>query len=157
VDAAPIAKLTVTPGYGPAPIYVTFDATESFDAEGGIAEYRFDFDADGIIDYSTLDESPPETTSTGKAVEIEPGDTPGIVTVRFMKGDAEYMYPSVSVLDEAGFESLSGDREARRVVLGAGTSLRMGWKQFITSTRVFGSRTIERPCDRTAGGIRRQP
>lgn len=105
VDEAPIAKLTVSPNYGAAPIYVTFDATESFDAEGGIAEYRFDFDADGIIDYSTLDESPPETTSTGKAVEIEPGGEPGIVTVRFMKGDAEYMYPSVSVLDEAGFES----------------------------------------------------
>ncbi len=105
VDEAPIAKLTVSPNYGPAPIYVTFDATESFDAEGQIAEYRFDFDADGIIDYSTLDESPPETTSTGKAAEIEPGGEPGIITVRFMKGDKEYMYPSVRVLDEAGFES----------------------------------------------------
>jgi len=77
-------------------------------ASRGIVEYRFDFDADGIIDYSTLDDTPPETTSAGKAVEIVPGAEPGIVTARFLKGDKEYMYPSVVAVDEAGLESHPG-------------------------------------------------
>ncbi|WP_135824581.1 PKD domain-containing protein [Halorussus ruber] len=37
---------------------VTFDATDSFDSETGIAEYRWDFDGDGSFERNTSAESP---------------------------------------------------------------------------------------------------
>src|SRR5205823_6028194 len=44
----PVARLTVTPSSGPAPLSVTADASASSDPDGTIASYRFDF-GDGTV------------------------------------------------------------------------------------------------------------
>ena len=47
-SSAPVARLTVTPASGPAPLTVTADASASTDADGQVVSYRFDF-GDGTI------------------------------------------------------------------------------------------------------------
>src|SRR5204862_1396767 len=44
----PVARLTVTPSSGTAPLAVTADASTSSDADGTIASYKFDF-SDGTV------------------------------------------------------------------------------------------------------------
>src|SRR5262249_5716633 len=44
----PVARLTVTPSSGAAPLSVTANASASTDADGTIASYRFDF-GDGTV------------------------------------------------------------------------------------------------------------
>jgi parallel beta-helix repeat protein len=45
---APVARLSVTPGSGPAPLAVTADASAASDADGPLVSYRFDF-GDGTV------------------------------------------------------------------------------------------------------------
>ena len=49
----PTALLSAAPVLGEAPLTVDFDASGSSDPDGVIAEYRFDFDGDGIFDLVT--------------------------------------------------------------------------------------------------------
>ena len=59
---APVAAFVATPSSGEAPLEVTFDASASFDADGPIVSYAWDF-GDGVMDtgvvvshtYTTLD------------------------------------------------------------------------------------------------------
>src|SRR5207244_6981387 len=44
----PVARLTVTPASGTAPLAVTADASASSDPDGSITSYRFDF-GDGTV------------------------------------------------------------------------------------------------------------
>src|SRR5204863_6175789 len=44
----PVARLTVTPSSGTAPLSVTADGSASSDADGHVASYRFDF-GDGTV------------------------------------------------------------------------------------------------------------
>ena len=47
-NARPVAAMTATPTSGKSPLAVNFSAAGSTDADGGIANYRFDF-GDGIV------------------------------------------------------------------------------------------------------------
>ncbi len=49
----PVIGLTVTPASPHAREQVTFDASASYDPDGQIAEYDWDFDGDGVIDQRT--------------------------------------------------------------------------------------------------------
>src|SRR5207244_7444492 len=47
-NQAPVARLTVTPSSGTAPLRVTADASASSEPDGTIVSYRFDF-GDGTV------------------------------------------------------------------------------------------------------------
>lgn len=56
VNQDPIADITATPGSGDAPLDVTLDASDSYDPDGTIVKYEFDFDESaGWQDYGTTD------------------------------------------------------------------------------------------------------
>jgi len=59
-NQAPEAVLAVTPMSGDAPLTVTFDATGSYDPDGSIYSYSWDFDGDG-----TFGEPGPEAAEQG--------------------------------------------------------------------------------------------
>jgi|GEM_PF-1450196 len=53
----PIARFTASPDSGFAPLTVSFDASSSYDPDGTISEYRWDWENDGTIDaYGELEE-----------------------------------------------------------------------------------------------------
>ncbi|MEP0815251.1 MAG: hypothetical protein HRF49_11395 [bacterium] len=105
INQSPIARLKITPDYGAAPFDVTFDASLSNDPDGTIAEHRFDFDGDGLQDYSTLDPEPPAESSAGLVEDIAIGASPGIVTGKCRTGNENYFYPKVTVVDDKAEES----------------------------------------------------
>lgn len=49
----PVADLVADPVLGEAPHTVTFDASGSYDSDGYIVSYEFDFDGDGVVDLNT--------------------------------------------------------------------------------------------------------
>ena len=49
----PVANLSATPLSGTAPLDVSFDASASFDSDGTIVNYEWDWEGDGIYDAST--------------------------------------------------------------------------------------------------------
>jgi len=106
VNAAPVAKLAVDTDYGGAPLTVTFDASESHDDDGTIAEYRFDFDGDGIVDYSTNDAEPPTESSGGTVTDIMLGESPWLVTATYIQFSSEFYPSSVTAVDNLDGESL---------------------------------------------------
>jgi hypothetical protein len=106
----PVARLSLSPDFAGAPAVITFDASQSYDPDGSIVEYRWYFDADGIVDWSTSDSAPPAASSSGEVDAITPGDPPGpglppatvIVTYERTAGYADYVYPRVRVIDDKG-------------------------------------------------------
>jgi len=52
-NAPPVASLSATPTTGTAPLDVNFDASASFDPDGSIVNYEWDWEGDGIYDAST--------------------------------------------------------------------------------------------------------
>ncbi|MCH7472506.1 hypothetical protein IIA79_06090, partial [bacterium] len=100
----PVAGLSVTPDFAGAPAEITLDASASYDPDGTIAEYQWDFDADGIIDWTSTDPVQ-DTSSDGTVTNIKPGAQPGLVTVTYSQGSAEWYYPSVVVTDDEAAES----------------------------------------------------
>ena len=65
VNLSPVAHLSLSPDFAGAPAVITLSASQSYDADGSIAEYRWDLDDDGTIDYSTSDPAPPAQSSGG--------------------------------------------------------------------------------------------
>lgn len=110
VNQYPVARLSLNPTFAGAPAVITFDASQSTDADGNIVEYRWDFDADGVVDWSTEDATVPDKSSGGEVDTITPGDPPGAelppstVTVTYERtaGYADYLYPRVTVVDDKG-------------------------------------------------------
>ncbi len=52
-NQAPIADLTANPTSGDAPLTVNFDASGSYDPDGSIVQYRWDFEGDTVYDETT--------------------------------------------------------------------------------------------------------
>ena len=61
----PVASLTVSPSAGAAPLAVALDASASYDPDGVIAAYRWDFDGDGAVDAETTGPTAAHTYATG--------------------------------------------------------------------------------------------
>lgn len=74
-NTPPQPSLTATPASGDAPLTVELDASGSYDPDGAIVKYEWDFDGDDIIDgYSAYE---PTATHTYTV----PGDFPAIVII----------------------------------------------------------------------------
>jgi hypothetical protein len=114
VNFAPVAKLSVSPDFGGAPVVITLDASASYDLDGSLAELQWDLDADGTVDYKTSDPVPPAASSGGDIDCIipgpppdggsppGPGNAPRSLSARYTQGSAKYMYPKVRVVDDKG-------------------------------------------------------
>ncbi|HES58286.1 MAG TPA: hypothetical protein ENO21_02535, partial [Firmicutes bacterium] len=107
VNRSPVARLSVSPGFAGAPAEITLDASASYDLDGTIAAYMWDFDADGTPDWLSTDPVP-ETSSDGIVSTIAPG-VDGVVTVTYNQGNAEWYYPTVVAIDQLGASSQSSN------------------------------------------------
>ena len=103
VNHGPVASLSVTPGFAGAPAEITLDATASYDVDGTVAAYHWDFDGDGIVDWVST-EPVPEQSSGGTVELITPG-AEGVVTATYTQGSAEWLYPSVVAVDDQDAQS----------------------------------------------------
>jgi hypothetical protein len=122
VNRSPVARLNVDPGFAGAPAEITLDASASYDMDGSIAAYEWDFDADGTPDWLSTDPVP-ETSSGGAVTEVTPGAA-GIVTVSYNQGSEEWYYPSVVAID---------DQDARSQPANATLGI-SGWVQQLVSS-----------------------
>jgi serine protease AprX len=52
-EAPPVAVVTAAPTSGSAPLEVTFDGAASYDPDGAVASYRWDWEGDGTVDAVT--------------------------------------------------------------------------------------------------------
>lgn len=108
VNQVPVARLSLNPEFAGAPAVIMLDASQSTDADGSIVVYKWDFDGDNIIDWSTSDASVPDKSSGGDVDTITPGDppVPGLppttVTATYHQGYDHYIYPRVTVVDDDG-------------------------------------------------------
>ena len=100
VNSSPVANLSVTPDFAGAPAVITLDATASYDPDGSIAAYEWDFDGDGTTDWLSIDPLP-EASSDGTVDSFEEV-SPGKIRATYRQGSAEYLVPSVEVMDNAG-------------------------------------------------------
>ena len=104
VNSSPIANLSVTPDFAGAPAEITLDATASYDPDGSIAAWDWDFDGDGTTDWLSTDPLP-ETSSDGTVDNFEEVSQ-GKIRATYHQGRAEYYSPSVEVMDNAGATSV---------------------------------------------------
>ena len=65
-DQPPVAALAVTPSSGGSPMTSTLDGSASYDPDGTVVAYRWDFDGDGSIDATTAGPSVTHTYTTGR-------------------------------------------------------------------------------------------
>lgn len=65
-DVAPVAALVATPSSGSSPLTVTLDASGSYDPDGSVASYRWDFNGDGTVDAVTTTPQIAYTYGTGR-------------------------------------------------------------------------------------------
>lgn len=100
VNSSPVASLSVSPDFAGAPAEITLDATASYDPDGSIAAWEWDFDGDGITDWLSTDPLP-EQSSDGTVDSFEEVN-PGVVKVTYRQGFAEYLEPTIEVMDNAG-------------------------------------------------------
>ena len=107
VNLAPSAELSVTPDYDSARAEIAFDAAGSYDLDGSLAEFAWDINGDGTVDYRSTDPAPPAGSSSGAAGGITPGAQPGQLTATFIRGSADYYHPTVRVTDNGGLTSLA--------------------------------------------------
>ncbi|HAF70858.1 TPA: hypothetical protein DCL37_05870 [Candidatus Acetothermia bacterium] len=67
----PVASLAVTPAEPRARQEITLDASASYDPDGRIVEYRWDFDGDGVVDLSSTDPTVRYTYPSGGSYNLE--------------------------------------------------------------------------------------
>ena len=65
-DQPPVASLAATPSAGGSPMTVTLDASASYDPDGSVAQYRWDFNGDGVVDATTTTPLASYTYTTGR-------------------------------------------------------------------------------------------
>ena len=91
VNHSPVARLTVDPGFAGAPAEITLDASASYDIDGSVSAYEWDFDADGAPDWLSTDPVP-ETSSDGTVDGITPV-SPGVVQGGIQSGQRSLVLP----------------------------------------------------------------
>ncbi|MCB1217106.1 PKD domain-containing protein [bacterium] len=109
VNSSPVANLSVTPDFAGAPAEITLDASASYDPDGSIAAWEWDFDGDGITDWLSTDPIP-ETSSDGTVdsfVEVKTGK----MRASYNRGNADYLHPSVTAIDDLSAASLPIDAQ----------------------------------------------
>lgn len=92
-NVPPVALFQVTSGSGVAPLDTHFDASNSFDSDGQIVLYEWDFDGDGIVDSQ---DAQPLTSHVFSSV----GLYPTVLTVYDDRGASDREVFIVSVIDE---------------------------------------------------------
>ncbi len=98
----PVASLTVTPAEPRARQEITFDASGSYDPDGQIVEYRWDFNGDGVVDLTSSEAVVRYTYPSGGSynVQLTLVDDVGITTT--------YNYPLyVSAITVVATRSIS--------------------------------------------------
>ena len=98
----PTASLSISPAEPRARQEVTFDASASYDPDGQIVEYRWDFDGDGVVDLTTTDPTVRFTYSSGGSYNVR------LTLVDDMGATTTYTYPLyVSAITVVATRSIS--------------------------------------------------
>lgn len=86
----PVADLQASPTSGDKPLLVSFDASGSFDPDGSIVDYEWDFDGDGNFNESNNGEDAAQGDSTPPAFTyVSRGDFTAVVRVTDNNGDKD--------------------------------------------------------------------
>jgi hypothetical protein len=109
VNSSPVANLSVTPDFAGAPAEITLDASASYDPDGSIAAYEWDFDGDGTIDWLSTD--PLHETSSDGTVDSFEEVSPGKIKATFRQGSDDYFQPSVRAIDDMAAQSNPADAQ----------------------------------------------
>lgn len=72
----PVAFLTAQVVSGPQPLEVLLDASASWDPDGKIVKFQFDWEGDGTFDYTEAAASAPDGRFDGKTTHTFPADAP---------------------------------------------------------------------------------
>ncbi|MFG0328808.1 MAG: S8 family serine peptidase [Phycisphaerales bacterium] len=92
----PVADLSATPLSGDAPLDVSFNASGSFDPDGSITDFSWDYDGDGTYDEST------GTTATSFVTYTIPGSYDAVVRVTDDGGAQDTATVTIDVSDPGG-------------------------------------------------------
>jgi len=117
-NVAPVASFTATPESGPAPLSVNFDASQSYDPDGTIQSYEWDFNHDGTIDG--------EGATTSYAYE-EAGDYTVMLRVTDDDGDSNETTLRITVTQPLPTVTITADP----------LSIPLGESSFLTWTSTY--------------------
>ena len=109
VNSSPVANLSVTPDFAGAPAEITLDAAGSYDPDGSIAAYEWDFDGDGTTDWLSTDPLP-EMSSDGTVDSFEVVSA-GKIKATYRQGSDDYFQPSVRAIDDLSAQSNPADAQ----------------------------------------------
>ena len=97
---APVAVFSYTPRYPAVGEMITFDASSSYDPDGSIVTYEWDFDGDGVTDANGVTATYSYSTWGSKTVELTVVDNEGLentTSVQVYVGDLVYNNDAVAV------------------------------------------------------------
>ncbi len=89
-DLPPVARLTAQPTEGEVPLLVNFDASESYDPDGEIVKYEWDYQGDGTYDQET-------TTPSSSFTYNQSRPNPYSATVRVTDDEGATSSANVSI------------------------------------------------------------